>query len=250
MQMGRRCRPRAVCRWAGRLSTLGFGWRRARCLTLLEWQQVFGTAWQHRPGSTAHQGTRTKRHASCRHELPHCPRTAPAAYRPDVRPAQQEAQPVAASRADAQYGRPHGRQLHAPAAGPGFTLMLGSAPASSSSSTLPSSFSEQAMSSSRSTGWVPPGGGGVGGQGAGRGDRGSRGLTASTSLRRGRQAGLTGSPVGQSRRSDPAAGLLPTGRAAPWRLTCKHGLAAVVRALRREHAHVPARWAEHARRAQ
>lgn len=53
-----------------------------------------------------------------------------------------------ASRTAAQVGC---RQ--APRAPP--TLMLGSAPDSSSSSTLPSSFSEQAMSSSRSTGAVP-----------------------------------------------------------------------------------------------
>lgn len=93
------------------------------------------------------------------------------------------------------------------------TLMVGSAPALSSSVTLPSSFSLQAMSSSRSQGWVPP-------------------------AREGRPGGWAGAVrsgqpcvgrVGQ--RHGPRFGVphfapmrLPT-------LTCKHRLAAIVVAL-------------------
>lgn len=38
----------------------------------------------------------------------------------------------------------------------------------------------------------------------------------------------------------PARNALPS---AQQRLTCEHGLAAIIRALRRQHAHVPAGWA-------
>lgn len=116
---------------------------------------------------------------------------------------------------------------------PLLTLTLGSAPASSSSFTLPSSPSVQAMSSSRSQGWMPPGGSG------GRVRQGSQCRQGSELSHSG--GSLLPSPPPSCRRRLFTAATLCTqhqrvASSPQLPLTCEHGLAAVVGALQAQGA--------------